>query len=104
MLTMPIVRVETVIREDFMMEGLELLQLHVDTLLARFNLLALPDLDPGVQESVVAVIYSAQRVDIKELSAVRDVLGAKHGKEFVRQCVENMGGCVNPRVLILVLL
>jgi vacuolar protein sorting-associated protein IST1 len=32
------VRVEHVIREDFLIEALELLQLYVDTLLARFGL------------------------------------------------------------------
>ncbi len=35
------VRVEHVIREDFLIEALELLHLHVDTLLARFGLTAL---------------------------------------------------------------
>jgi vacuolar protein sorting-associated protein IST1 len=33
------VRVEHVIREDFLVEALELLHLYVDTLLARFGLL-----------------------------------------------------------------
>jgi vacuolar protein sorting-associated protein IST1 len=33
------VRVENIIREDFLVEGLELLQLYVDVLIARFGLI-----------------------------------------------------------------
>lgn len=69
-----------------MMEGLELIHLHVDTLLARFQLLAMPDMDPGVAESIMVVIFAAPRVDIKELIGVRDQLALKHGKDFIKAC------------------
>lgn len=94
------IRVETIIREDFIMEGLELLSLHVDTLLARFGILTQPDLDMGVRDSVIAILYGAPRVDIKELTGVREQLVMKYGKDFALGCFENHGNCVNERVYL----
>lgn len=89
-----------------MMDGLELVQLHVgisqlnkDTILARFGLLSLPEMDPGVAESVMTIIFAAPRIDIKEINMIRDQLTLKYGKEFSKACQENLNGCINPKIV-----
>lgn len=49
-------------------------------------------MDPGVEESVMVIIFAAPRVEVKELLNVRDQLTLKYGKEFVRQVQDNLGG------------
>jgi len=55
--------------------------------------------DGGLEEAVKSLIYASQRVEVKELGMVRDLLGARFGKEFVLQAKENLGGGVSERVL-----
>lgn len=65
------IRVEMVIRQDLMVEAMELLELYTETLLARFPLLdSMRNCDPCLVESVNSVIYGAPRVDIPELLQV----------------------------------
>jgi vacuolar protein sorting-associated protein IST1 len=65
------IRVELVIRQDLMVEALELLELYAETLHARFPLLeSMRNCDPCLVESVNSVIYGAPRVDIPELLQV----------------------------------
>ncbi|KAI8915697.1 regulator of Vps4 activity in the MVB pathway-domain-containing protein, partial [Gorgonomyces haynaldii] len=93
------IRVETIIREDFLIEGMELVSLHVDTLLARFALLEQQGVDPGISESLIVVLYAAPRIDIKELMNFREQMVYKLGKDFVLGCSDNYKGNVNPRVV-----
>ncbi|KAI8924009.1 regulator of Vps4 activity in the MVB pathway-domain-containing protein [Entophlyctis helioformis] len=94
------VRVEHIIREDFMIEALELLELHAETLLARFGLVETAKYcDAAIAESVNTIIYSAPRVDNKELSFVRDQLIAKYGKDFAVAAMENADHRVSDRVI-----
>lgn len=63
------VRVEHVIREDYLIEALELLHLYCDTLLARFGLVATQrlrdphsrEMDAGVSEAIYTLVYAAPR-------------------------------------------
>ena len=65
------IRVEMVIRQDLMIEAMELLELYTETLLARFPLLeSMRNCDPCLIESVNSIIYGAPRVDIPELLQV----------------------------------
>ena len=65
------IRVENVIREDLLVEALELLELYTETLLARFPLLeSMRHCDPAISESVNTLIYASPRVDIPELLQV----------------------------------
>ena len=94
------VRVEHIIREDFLIEALELLELYADTLLARFGLVtAMKDMDVGISEPIHALVYAAPRVDIVELVVVRDQLIKKYGKDLVERTNGHALECVNPRVL-----
>lgn len=55
--------------------------------------------DVGLEEAVKSLIYASQRVEVKELGMVRDLLAARFGKEFALQARENLGGGVSERVL-----
>ncbi|CAO3612711.1 unnamed protein product [Cunninghamella echinulata] len=83
------------------MEAMEILELYCDLLLARFGLLEqYKDCDPGIAEAVNSIIWAAARAgEVKELSSVRDQLGAKFGKEFLLAAIENTDDVVNPRVV-----
>ncbi|KAJ3410258.1 Vacuolar protein sorting-associated protein ist1 [Chytridiales sp. JEL 0842] len=94
------VRVEHIIREDFAMEAMEILELYVEMLLARFGLLeSMRHCDPAIAEAVNTIIYAAPRCDVKELSFVRDQLINKFGKDFAASAMENENDVVNPRIV-----
>ncbi|KAM5297230.1 IST1 homolog isoform 2-T6 [Glossophaga mutica] len=57
------IRVEHIIREDYLVEAMEILELYCDLLLARFGLIqTTKELDPGLAESVSTVIWAAPRL------------------------------------------
>ncbi|KAI8393294.1 regulator of Vps4 activity in the MVB pathway-domain-containing protein [Radiomyces spectabilis] len=95
------VRVEHIIREDLLMEAMEILELYCDLLLARFGLVEqYRECDKGIAEAVNTIIWAAPRTgEVKELGAVRDQLAFKYGKEFMMEALENTNGGVNPRVI-----
>jgi len=55
--------------------------------------------DGELEEAVKSLIYASQRVEVKELGNVRDLLAIRFGKEFVLQARENVGGGVSERVV-----
>ncbi|KAI9022897.1 regulator of Vps4 activity in the MVB pathway-domain-containing protein [Phycomyces nitens] len=102
------IRVEHIIREDLLMEAMEILELYCDLLLARFGLIEqyrhahFKSLicDPGISEAVHTLIWATPRADeVKELSVVRDQLAYRFGKEFVLSALDNADNQVNPRVI-----
>ncbi|KAL2911736.1 Vacuolar protein sorting-associated protein ist1 [Polyrhizophydium stewartii] len=94
------VRVEHIIREDFNIEALELIELFAETLLARFGLIeSQSHCDPAIAEAVNTIIYAAPRIEIKELDFVREQLANKYGSEFVTSAMQNFGYKVNDRVV-----
>ncbi|KAG6380779.1 DUF292-domain-containing protein [Boletus reticuloceps] len=95
------IKVEAVINEDINLELLELLELYCELLIARFGLLDqnTREPDPGIKEGVCAIIYAAQRIEVKELHVFREILVQKYGREFSTAVMENRGDCVSDRVL-----
>ncbi|CAG8791910.1 19114_t:CDS:2, partial [Dentiscutata erythropus] len=94
------IRVEGIIREDYYIEALEMLELYCELLLARFGLIEqMKQCDPSISEAVNTLIYAAPRSEIKELSLVRDQLIAKFGKEFALNAIENKNNCVNEKLI-----
>ncbi|KAG0360363.1 hypothetical protein BGZ54_009586 [Gamsiella multidivaricata] len=94
------IRVEHVIREDFSIEALEIIELYCELLLARFGLLEqLKNCDPAITEAVNTIIYAAPRSEVKELLLVRDQLTAKFGRDFATNAMENKDESVNPRII-----
>jgi hypothetical protein len=55
-------------------------------------------MDPGIQESVHVIVYAAPRVDIQELTIIREQMILKYGKELVDKTTTNAKDYVNPRV------
>lgn len=79
------IRVEQIIREDYYVEAMEVVEMYCDLLLARFGLLQqMKDLDDGIAEPVSSLIWVAPRLqsDVEELRIISDVLATKYGKEF----------------------
>ncbi|CAL8350855.1 unnamed protein product [Merluccius merluccius] len=96
------IRVEHIIREDYLVEAMEILELHCDLLLARFGLIqSMKELDPGLQESVSTLIWAAPRLqsEVAELKIVSDQLCAKYSKEYGKLCRTNQIGTVNDRLM-----
>lgn len=94
------IRVENIIRSDLHTELLEIIELYCELLTARAGLLEAKEVDPGLEEAVQSIIYSAPKIDgVKELSMVRQLLAEKFGKEFTLEAVENSAGKVPERVL-----
>lgn len=83
------IRVENIIREDINVELLEILELYCELLLARIGLLDTKECDPGLEEAVFTIIYSAPRTEIKELHNIRDIFVTKFGREFAREALED---------------
>lgn len=79
------IRVEHIIREDYLVEAMEIVELFCDTMLARFGLLTqMKELDEGIAECVSSLIWVAPRLqsDVSELKIISDVLTAKYGKLY----------------------
>ncbi|XP_037733491.1 IST1 homolog isoform X2 [Chelonia mydas] len=96
------IRVEHIIREDYLVEAMEILELYCDLLLARFGLIqSMKDLDTGLAEAVSTLIWAAPRLqsEVAELKIVADQLCAKYSKEYGKLCRTNQIGTVNDRLM-----
>ncbi|RKO87709.1 regulator of Vps4 activity in the MVB pathway-domain-containing protein, partial [Blyttiomyces helicus] len=94
------VRVEHIIREDFNIEAMEILELYSELLLARFALLeTMKHCDQAISEAVNTIIYAAPRCEVKELNQVREQLIFKFGKEHAMAAMENQNDVVNSRIV-----
>ncbi|KAI9364989.1 regulator of Vps4 activity in the MVB pathway-domain-containing protein [Zopfochytrium polystomum] len=92
------VRTENIIREDFTVEALEILELYCEILVARFGLLEqLRHCDQSISEAVNTLIYAAPRCEVKELTQIQLQLIAKFGKEFGTAALANENDVVNSR-------
>ncbi|XP_028595648.2 IST1 homolog isoform X2 [Podarcis muralis] len=96
------IRVEHIIREDYLVEAMEILELYCDLLLARFGLIqSMKELDSGLAEAVSTLIWAAPRLqaEVAELKMVADQLCAKYSKEYGKLCRSNQIGTVNDRLM-----
>ncbi|XP_055072345.2 IST1 homolog [Misgurnus anguillicaudatus] len=96
------IRVEHIIREDYLVEAMEILELYCDLLLTRFGLIqSMKELDPGLQEAVSTLIWAAPRLqsEVAELKIVSDQLCNKYSKEYGKLCRTNQIGTVNDRLM-----
>eukprot|EP01114_Cavostelium_apophysatum_P002807 TRINITY_DN1250_c0_g1_i1.p1 TRINITY_DN1250_c0_g1~~TRINITY_DN1250_c0_g1_i1.p1 ORF type:complete len:431 (+),score=92.36 TRINITY_DN1250_c0_g1_i1:99-1391(+) len=94
------IKVEGVIREDFIIEAYEIIELFCELLLARLGIIQISkDCPPDLREAVSTLIYAAPRTEIKELAVIREQLMGKFGKEFAMDAMTNKDNCVNARVV-----
>jgi vacuolar protein sorting-associated protein IST1 len=67
--------------------------MYCDLLLSRFGLIEASKYitkmrindsicDPGILEAINSIIYTAPRIDVKELHEIREILIMKYGREF----------------------
>uniref|UniRef100_A0A2I2ZDY2 IST1 homolog n=1 Tax=Gorilla gorilla gorilla TaxID=9595 RepID=A0A2I2ZDY2_GORGO len=67
------IRVEHIIREDYLVEAMEILELYCDLLLAQFGLIqSMKELDSGLAESVSTLIWALCRTN--QIGTVNDRL------------------------------
>jgi vacuolar protein sorting-associated protein IST1 len=94
------VKVEGVIRDEMLLEAFEILDLFVELLLSRLEMMKMQSGCPfDLREAVCTVIYAAPRMSVKELSEVRSMFIQKYGKPFASEAMENKGSCVNSKVI-----
>ncbi|KAJ1785937.1 Vacuolar protein sorting-associated protein ist1 [Coemansia sp. RSA 2399] len=97
------IRVEGIIREDYNIEAMELVELSCELLIARIGLMEQAralDADDGVSEAAASIIYASTRLDVKELVALRELLVAKYGKDAVLRAMDGKDANVSPRLLL----
>ncbi|CAB3398311.1 unnamed protein product [Caenorhabditis bovis] len=99
------IRVEHIIREDYVVEAFEILEMYCDLLLARFGLIEqMKTLDDGIAEAVISIMWSAPRLatDIAEFKTISDQLTVKYGKPFAEAARANQleyPARVNPKII-----
>jgi len=79
------IRVESIIREDFIVEAYELLEMYCELLLARFGLIQqMKELDDGIAEAVASLLWAAPRIshEVAEFKIITDQLTQKYGKQY----------------------
>jgi len=96
------IRVEHIIREDYYVEAMEIVEMYCDLLLARFGLIEqMKNLDDGLAESISSLIWVAPRLlaDVPELKTVSDQFVVKYGKPYGLACRENSVGTVSEKLM-----
>ncbi|CAK4121279.1 unnamed protein product [Aphanomyces euteiches] len=94
------IRVEGLIREDFVVEAYEILELLCELIAERSALIKSERECPyDMREAVCTLIWAASRTEIPELNEVKNQLTKKYGQDFTAAAMRNVDGCVNERVI-----
>lgn len=83
------IRVEHIIREDYLVEAMELVEMYCDLLLSRFGLLQeIKGLEPSIAEAVSSLLWVAPRLgsEVAELKIISEQLSYKFGKKYTEDC------------------
>jgi vacuolar protein sorting-associated protein IST1 len=86
------IKVEQIIRADFKLESLELINNYTELLISRFSVLVTePEMKPEIAEAVTALVYAGYLLgnEIPELKELFNLFTAKYGKEYTEQVVSN---------------
>ena len=96
------IRIEHIIREDYLVEAMEIVECYCDMLLARMGLIQqVKTLDEGLAEPISSILWVAPRMqaDVAELQVISAQLTAKYGKEYLQASRENSIGTVSPKLM-----
>lgn len=96
------IRVESAIREDLSIEGLEVLNLFLELVASRMQVIAEAQSCPlDMKESITSVLWASPRVGevIVELQTVRSQFAIKFGQEFVDVATHNSELSVNSKLM-----
>lgn len=95
------IRVEHIIREDYMVEAMEVVEMYCDLLLARFGLIEqMKILDEGLAEAISSLLWVAPRLqtDVAELKVIADLLMAKYGRQYADACREDAVASISEKL------
>ncbi|KAI6242032.1 IST1-like protein [Aphelenchoides fujianensis] len=79
------IRVESIIREDFVVEAYELLEMFCELLMARFGVIQqMKEIDEGIAEAVASLLWVAPRIshEVSEFKIISAQLEQKYGKQY----------------------
>lgn len=96
------IRVEQIIREDYLVEAMDLVESYCDFLLSRFGQLQSSEMvDEGLATAVSSLIWVTPflEADVSELKVIADQLGKKYGKPYVMAVKENSMKTVNETLM-----
>lgn len=95
------IKAENIVRDDYLLDALDILHLFCDLLLTRINLIEeLKECPHDMKEAISTLVYSAPRVDVEELMEIREQFQIKFGKEFIEGAMQNREMVVNQRVVM----
>lgn len=86
------IKVEQIIRADFKLESLELINNYTELLISRFSVLvAEPQMKPEIAEAVTALVYAGYLLgnELPELKELFNMFTAKYGTEYTQQVITN---------------
>lgn len=94
------IQVEHIIRDDFTIEGYEVLELMCELVHERIRQITTSSKDPpeDLKEAIASLIWAARNVDIEEMRNVRQQLKQKYTPEFIKFSETNENNLVNPRL------
>uniref|UniRef100_A0A1B6DK45 IST1 homolog n=1 Tax=Clastoptera arizonana TaxID=38151 RepID=A0A1B6DK45_9HEMI len=82
------IRVEYIIREDYLIEAYELIEMYCELLLSRFGLIQSKTLEESISEAVSSILWVSPflHADIPEIKVISDQLTLKYGKRYAEAC------------------
>mmetsp|Transcript_6291 Transcript_6291/g.13847 ORF Transcript_6291/g.13847 Transcript_6291/m.13847 type:complete len:425 (-) Transcript_6291:697-1971(-) len=85
------IRVEGVIREQLMLQAYETLELYLELMAVRSQLIdKTKEIPRDMVEAISSIIYAAQRIsDMPELAQLRSLFATKYGKEYVAEATND---------------
>ena len=94
------IRAESLIREDFTIEALEILDMLCDLCHERVRYISSnEDCPADIKQAVCSLIYAANKIDVKELGEVKSQFSWKYGSKFIKAAEENEDQVVNERIV-----
>ncbi|CAL8085457.1 unnamed protein product [Calicophoron daubneyi] len=96
------IKTEQIVREDYVVEVMEILQTYCDLLLSRFGIFeAKAEVDPSLEAAIATLIWCVPRLgaEVNELNVIKQQFAAKYTKGYVDSCLENKLKKVNPAVI-----
>ncbi|KAA0188374.1 hypothetical protein HAZT_HAZT007274 [Hyalella azteca] len=106
------IRVEHIIREDYLVEAMDVTEMYCNLVLARFGLIQQMkrvhpfrvdkrDLDPGLSEAISSLVWCAPRLmsDVPELKIVADQFALKYGKPYAVACREQSISTISEKLI-----
>lgn len=96
------IKVECIIRDDYLVEAYELIETFCDLLVARFGLIEMSkNIPEGLETAISTVIWATPRLqtDVNELVEIRNQFIKKYGKPYVMMCQENSNNTVSQQVI-----